>query len=183
VSRSLSRKRTALPAAAAPRSAFDDACRSLARRRLTEAEIRQRLSRRHPETEIKAAIRKLRDYRYLDDDALIADYARDRLLHSPRSVELIESELERRGIESDHFRRIFEAEFPDYDEREVARRALKKHGRAFMSTSKKATPQAQRERALRFLRSRGFSYEVMLEAWEEFRRRSSLHQAGDFDAV
>jgi len=173
VSRSLRRRRTA-SAAAAPLSAFDDACRSLARRRLTEAEIRLRLSRRHPETEIKAAIRKLRDYRYLDDDALIADYARDRLLHSPRSAELIESELERRGIESDHFRRVLEAEFPDYDEREVARRALKQHSRVILSGSKKAMPQAQRERALRFLRSRGFSYEVMLEVWEEFRQQKKM---------
>ena len=172
MSRSLSRRRTAL--AAPPRSAFDDACRSLARRRLTEAEIRQRLSRQHSEIEIKAAIRKLREYRYLDDDTLIADYARDRLLHSPRSAELIEAELERRGIEADHFRRILEAEFPDYDEREVARRALKQHSRAILSGSKKTTPQALRERALRFLRSRGFSYEVMLEAWEEFRLQKKM---------
>ena len=160
--------------AAAPPSAFDDACRSLARRRLTEAEIRLRLSRRHPDTEIKEAIRKLREYRYLDDDALIADYARDRMLHSPRSAELIEAELERRGIEPDHFRRIFEAEFPNYNEREVARRALRQHSRAILSGSKKATPQAQRERALRFLRSRGFSYEAMLEAWEEFRQQKKM---------
>ena len=175
MSRSLSRRRTA-STAAPPLSAFDDACRSLARRRLTEAEIRQRLSRRHPETEIKAAIRKLQEYRYLDDDALIADYARDRVLHSPRSAELIEAELERRGIEADHFRLIFEAEFPDYDEREVARRALKQHSRAILSGSKKATPQVQRERALRFLRSRGFSYEVMLEAWDELRKEAKYRQ-------
>jgi SOS response regulatory protein OraA/RecX len=143
---------------------------------LTEAEICQRLSRRHSEAEIKTAIGKLREYRYLDDDTLIADYARDRLLHSPRSAELIEAELERRGIDPDHFRRIFETEFPDYDEREAARRAI-------LSASKKATPQAQRDRALRFLRSRGFSYEVILEAWEEFRQRTNKHQTGDLDAV
>lgn len=159
--------------ASPPRSAFDDACRSLARRRLTEAEIRQRLSRRHEDKEIEPAIGKLKEYRFLDDDALVADYACDRLKNSPRSAELIEAELERRGIESEHFRRIFEREFPNYDELEVARRALRQHQRSLVSGSKKSPPQAQRERALRFLRSRGFSYEVMLEAWEGFRKGTS----------
>jgi regulatory protein len=150
---------------------------------LTQAEIEQRLSRRHDEREIKQAVRKLKEYRFLDDDVLIADFARDRLRHSPRSAELIEAELERRGIEPDHFRRVFAAEFPDYDELEVARAALRQHQRALTAPSKKSAPQAQRERALRFLRSRGFSYDVMLEAWEEFRKRASIQQTGDFEAV
>jgi len=164
---------------APPRTAFDDACRSLARRRQTEAEIRLKLSRRHAEREINSAINKLKEYRYIDDDALIADFTRDRLKQSPRSAELIEAELERRGIESGHFRRIFEREFPDYDELEVARRALQQQRRLLQAGSKKSTPQAQRERALRFLRSRGFSYEVMLEAWEGFKNRVSYGQEED----
>ena len=148
-----------------PRTAFDDACRSLARRRLTETEVRQRLSRRHSEAEIDAAIEKLKEYRFLDDESLIADYTRDRLQRSPRSAELIEAELQRRGIDPENFRRILEGEFPDYDELEVARRALETKSKSLM----KSPLQGRRERALRFLRGRGFSYEAMLGAWEWFR--------------
>ena len=146
-----------------PRSAFDDACRSLARRRLTEAEIRRRLLKRHCEDDINEALKKLKEYRFLDDEALIADYTRDRLKLSPRSAKLIEVELSRRGIEPDDFRRIFEREFPEYDELETAHRALVTKFKSLM----KSTPQGRRERALRFLRSRGFSYEVMRAVWEE----------------
>ncbi len=155
-----------------PRTAFDDACRSLARRRLTEAELRKRLSKRHSDSEIEEALKKLREYHFVDDEALIADYTRDRLRLSPRSAELIETELYRRGIEPEDFRRVFEGEFPDYDEMEVARRALQTKLKTLMKSSQQGRSQEEssrlRERALRFLHSRGFSYEVMKEVWERF---------------
>jgi regulatory protein len=161
------------PAGAAspvPRSAFDDACAMLGRRRLTEAEVRSRLTRKHSETEIEEAVSKLKEYRFLDDEALIADFTRERLNFSPRSAELICAELERRGIDPDQFQRIFLQEFPEYDELETARVALQKQFRASAMKKLAATPaQGGREKVLRFLKSRGFSYEVMLEAWEEFR--------------
>lgn len=148
------------------RTAFDDACRALARRRLTEAELRARLARRHSEAEIGKAMVKLREYRFVDDDALISDYVRDRLKLSPRSAELIEAELVRRGIEPENFRRVFEANFPEYDEMEVARRALQ----VKLKTLMKSPPQGRRERVLRFLSSRGFSYEVISDLWEAVRK-------------
>jgi regulatory protein len=151
-----------------PRTAFDDACRALARRRLTEAEVRQRLGRRYSATDIESAIQKLKEYRFLDDDALIADYVRERLRLAPRSRELLEAELEKRGIGSDDFRRVFEQEFSGYDELEVARSALKAQIKQLL----KVPAQGRREKALRFLRSRGFSYEVMLDVWDRFRRQS-----------
>lgn len=159
-----------------PRSAFDDACRALARRRLTEAEVCNRLRRCHAESEINRAIEKLRGYRFLDDETLIVDYVRDRLKFSPRSAELIAAELSRRGIEPDDFRRIFEREFPDYDELETARRALDRQSKSLL----KSKPQDRRQRTLRFLRSRGFSYEVMMEVWEECdRKHKNWHENDD----
>ncbi|TKJ37562.1 hypothetical protein CEE37_13680 [candidate division LCP-89 bacterium B3_LCP] len=146
-----------------PPSAFDDACRSLARRRQTEAEIRKKLAKRHSSAKIDEAIGKLKEYRFIDDDSLIADYSRDRINLSPRSVRMIEFELSRRGIDKEHFRRLFDAEFPDYDEVETARRALKPK----LKTLMKSPAQGRREKALRFLHSRGFSYEVMVEVWGE----------------
>ncbi len=156
-----------------PRTAFDDACRSLARRRLTEAEIRERLAKRHQSQEIDIAVEKLKEYRFIDDDALIIDYTRDRLKLSPRSVKMIRFELSRRGIEPEHFSSIFEVEFADYDEIEVARRALKTR----LKTLMKSKAQGRRERALRFLQSRGFSYDVMREVWEEAKDKNFTPQA------
>jgi regulatory protein len=144
-------------------SAFDDACRALGRRRLTETEVRKRLIKRHSAPEIEEAVAKLKEYRFLDDDALIVDYTKDRLNFSPRSARLIEFELSRRGIDPDHFRRVFEKEFPDYDEVEVARRALKTRLKRLQDLPK----QGRRQRALRFLSSRGFSWDVISEVWRE----------------
>lgn len=152
------------------RTAFDDACRSLARRRLTEQEIRQRLVKRHSQKDIDKAVAKLTEYRYLDDNALIIDYIKDRMKLSPRSAKLMEFELSRRGIEAEHFRKVFEDEFPEYDEVEVARRALASR----LKRLKASKPQGRRERALRFLHTRGFSYEVMQEVWEEADREDNL---------
>ena len=148
---------------ALPRTAFDDACRSLARRRLTENEIRLRLAKRHSQKEIDEAVAKLKEYHFIDDEALIVDYVKDRLNLSPRSARLMAFELSRRGIEAEDFQRVFEGEFPDYSEVEVARRALASR----LKRLKASKPQGRRERALRFLHSRGFSYEVMQQVWEE----------------
>ena len=158
-----------------PRTAFDDACRALARRRLTESEVRQRLSGRYSENDIESAVRKLKEYRFLDDEALIADYVRERMQSAPRSRELMQGELEKRGIGSDDFHRVFAREFPGYNELEAARSALTMQIRQLM----KAPVQGRRERTLRFLRSRGFSYEVMLDVWEWFR----LEGSADFSEV
>jgi regulatory protein len=161
--------------ASPPRSAFDDACRILGRRRLTEPEVRARLARSHSQKEIEEAVVKLREYRFLDDNALIADYSRGRMNTSPRSAGMIEAELERRGIPPEDFQRIFEQEFPDYDEFRTALQALKSHFRSAALKSLAALPlQKRRDKVLRFLSSRGFSYEVMMEAWEEFRRQPCL---------
>ncbi|MBU1636519.1 RecX family transcriptional regulator, partial [bacterium] len=140
-----------------PISAFDAACRSLARRRLTEAEVRQRLEKKYQPSEIAEAVIKLKEYHFIDDDALIVDYIKDRLNLSPRSVRMMQYELLRRGIAQEHFQRIFEQEFPDHDEVEAARQALKSRLKRLQS----APPQSRRERALRFLHSRGFNFEVI----------------------
>ncbi len=168
------------------KSAFDRACSALGRRRLTEAEVRQRLSRLYPADEIEQTIEKLQGYRFLDDEALIEDYTRDRLRHSPRSAAMIETELVRRGIDSDHFQRIFQEKFPDYEELEIAGRALSQHFRSRPTSQKeKSSAQGCREKVLRFLHSRGFSYEVMLEAWERYRlnEKSLLDDQYSEDAV
>lgn len=157
------------------RTAFDDACRSLARRRLTESEVGQRLLKRHSKADTDEALQKLKEYRFIDDDALIADYVRDRLKLSPRSARLIQVELSRRGIAPEDFRRIFEAEFPEYDEMEVARRALQTK----MKSITKYPPQGRRERALRFLAGRGFSYETISEVWDWCCRDTSLSEDDD----
>jgi len=147
-----------------PVSAFDSACRSLSHRRLTEAEVRQRLSKKkYKAVEIDEAIGKLMDYRFIDDDNLIADYIRDRLNLSPRSLRMIQYELFRRGIEEDLFQRIVDRDFPDHDDVDAARRALNSRLKKLQASP----PQSRRERALRFLHSRGFSYDVMEEVWRE----------------
>ncbi len=138
---------------------------------MTEAEIRARLSRCYTGSQVEEAMAKLKEYRFLDDEALITDYTRGRLHLSPRSARLICAELERRGIAEEDFLRVFRVEFPDYDEFQTALKALKDQFRSSALKSMSALPpQKSRDKVLRFLVSRGFSYEVMMAAWEEFRK-------------
>jgi regulatory protein len=154
----------------------------LGRRRLTEAEVRARLSRKHAEIKIEEAVAKLKEYRFLDDDALIADFSRERLNISPRSARLIQAELEHRGIPPEDFERIFQLEFPGYDELRTATEALQAQFKtAALKNMAALPPQKRRDKVLRFLASRGFSYEVMLEAWEGFRGKLRQQESDTSD--
>lgn len=80
-------------------TATADAVRLLARRPLTEQELRQRLrSKGHPETEVDATVARMVERRYLDDESLALDYliARSHRKGHGRGRLLIE--LERRGV-------------------------------------------------------------------------------------
>ncbi len=120
--------------------------------------------KRHSIAEVESALAKLKEYRFVDDESLAADHIRDRLKLSPRSARMIEFELVRRGIKPEIFRQVLNTEFPDHDDLDAARRALQSK----LKTIAKHPPQGRRERALRFLSSRGFSYEVISEVWEWF---------------
>jgi len=130
-------------------SALSRALALIARRDYTEAELKKKLSG-YPEPEVEAAIKRLKDWGYLDDRRVAETYVRVRRGRwGPRKLRW---HLKQRGIsEAD-----LEAVLPEED-REAALRLLEKRRARFLG---------KKERAVRFLLGRGYSFETALWAWD-----------------
>lgn len=100
------------------------------------------------ESEIGKVLERLKELGYLDDKKFAEDYVADRMRFKPRGKFLLERELGRKGIKKE------DREFiGSIDEEEAARRALE--GRIKRLSG--LTIKEQREKAFRFLASRGFN--------------------------
>lgn len=125
------------------RSALNSGLRLLARRPYSEKEVHEHLSRHWPESDVAAAIAKLKELKFIDDDAFAAWYRESRLRSRPMSEKLLGLELKRKGISLEPSHYNLEPETA------VAEKAL---------TKKK---NLNRQQAMRFLASRGFSWGVI----------------------
>lgn len=119
-------------------SPLDKALRFLSYSPRTEKEIRDKLGVDCSEE----IITKLKSYGYINDEKYAEDYIESRIRSKPRSQKLILLELKRKGI-------ITEYRIPSTDY-ELAQKAFEK--KKNLKT---------REQAMRFLVSRGFSWEVI----------------------
>ena len=147
----------------------------LARRDLSEAEVRERLGQReYAEPEVEEAVGRLRDRGYLDDGALAKALAASRAagrLHGPNRVA---DYLRRRRLPPDLVRSAVEEAFPGGAETELAKQAAER-----LTPSRARAPaipgeedgyrrrqeeRKQRERLLRRLVGRGFTWEAALAA-------------------
>ncbi|MEK7091287.1 MAG: regulatory protein RecX [Patescibacteria group bacterium] len=113
----------------------------LSRRPYSEKEVFEHLSRHWPEADVVTAITRLKELKFIDDDAFAAWYQESRLRSRPMSGKLLAFELKRKGI-------ITEYRIPN-TEYDLAQLALSK---------KKNLNYKQ---AMRFLASRGFSWSVI----------------------
>lgn len=153
----------------------------LARRDLSEAEVRERLGQReYAEPEVEEAVGRLRDRGYLDDGALAKALAASRAagrLHGPNRVA---DYLRRRRLPPDLIRSAVEEAFPGGAETELAKQAAERltpsRARAPAIPGEPGEPgeedgyrrrqeeRKQRERLLRRLVGRGFTWEAALAA-------------------
>ena len=122
----------------------------LARRAYTEAELKKKL-KAYPEPEVEEAIRKLKDWGYLDDRAYAERYVsarKDR--YGPYRLR---QELRRRGVEE----ALLDELVTEKGEAEAAYALLFRHRNRY---------RGEKARAVRFLLSRGFSLEAALLAFD-----------------
>jgi len=129
------------PRAAVRESTYDDAVELLARRPLSEAELRERLDgRAHDPDDVERVVERLRAASYLDDERLALDLIlfRSRKGHGP---ERTSEEIRRRGVGEEAIRRAWEAAARDYDidPREILRLRVRRH------LQKEAQPLDQRQ--------------------------------------
>jgi len=107
--------------------AYLDALRLLARRELSEAQVRQRLTRKgHSADVIDAAIVRLREERALDDSRVADAIARAGISHRRYGKLRIRMEIQRTGISTDIARRAIDAAFDGIDDDDLIEQALRK---------------------------------------------------------
>ena len=101
---------------------------------------------------IEAAIKKLKDYGYLDDAAFAQFWVESRKQHRPRGLFALRYELMQKGID----KRIIADALSQYDEFEQAWRAVS----AKLSAWRKLTDFELKKKTYTFLKQKGFAFET-----------------------
>jgi regulatory protein len=134
-------------------TAYLDALRMLARRELSEAQIRQRLARReHDLDAIDAAVTRLRDERAIDDARVAAAIARTQASVKRRGKLRVRRQIEQAGILPATVRQAVDDVFGALDEDALLEAALGKRLRGRETIA----DDAEFRRLYRFLIGQGF---------------------------
>jgi len=141
------------------KSAFDRACRWLARAPKTEREIQLRLQQlEYARKTIEEAISRLKELGWLNDRQFAGDWLRWRAQTRPVGPRWAFGYLKRRGVPPELIAEVLDDFYTSQKEAElavqVARNWLSSH------------PRGTREQLLRFLAYRGFSQAVCIESVE-----------------
>jgi regulatory protein len=133
----------------------------LARRELSEAQIRQRLTRqRHDADTIDAAVERLKTERALDDARTAAAIARTELSVKRRGKLRVTRQIESAGIASSVAKRAADEAFAEVDDLALLEAAL---GRRLRGREQVAD-QREFQRVYRYLVSQGFEPDRVLNA-------------------
>lgn len=126
----------------------------------TESELRQKIGGKFKDAEteiIEEVIEKLKELKYIDDTKYIQDYVEYRSSISPRGIFLLKQELRQKGIASDLIGEVMNT--IEVDEIALVKKLAENKSRSLQSFE----PQKRKEKMIRFLQSRGFSYGVIKE--------------------
>jgi len=140
----------------------------LARRELSEAQVRQRLARRgHDETAIDSAIERLRENRAIDDSRVAEAIARTETSLKRRGRIRVRRQIERAGIAGATARRALDEVFEGLDSQELLEAALRKRlrGRDTIADEKEFA------RLFRYLVAQGFESDAIMKALRARRAR------------
>ena len=133
----------------------------LARRELSEQQLRQRLIRRgYDVDEIDAAMIKLKEERALDDARVAGAMARTLTSVKRRGRLRVKRELEQAGITGDTARAAVDAAFSDLDEDALLQQALARRLRG----ERPIADDREFQRLYRFLVTQGFESDRALKA-------------------
>ncbi|MGE0393853.1 MAG: RecX family transcriptional regulator [Vicinamibacterales bacterium] len=143
--------------------------RLLARRELTEQQLRERLARReYPGDEIDEAVRRLRDDRSLDDRRVAGAMARLEVLTRRHGRHRAERTMKAAGLSAELVREALDATLADADADALIAAALARrlrHGQTIEDDR-------HFQRLFRYLVGQGFSTDAALAALKAERRRN-----------
>jgi regulatory protein len=133
----------------------------LARRMISERDLRRKLSdERRPQAAREEVISLLKNYNLIDDAKYAESFVRTQVAHGPESKLYLKKKLRQKGIDDETAQNAIEAQFENFDE--VA--AVKKIASKKYKTVKHLPPQKARARVINFLRGRGFSWDIIKQA-------------------
>jgi regulatory protein len=145
-----------------------DRLKMLARRELSEAQIRERLARKaHDADAIDAAITRLRDERAIDDARVAEAIARTETSIRRRGKLRVRLQIERAGIAKAIAKQAVDAVFDAIDDDALIEASLKKRlrGRDTIADDR------EYQRLYRYLAGQGFESDRILRALTARRRR------------
>lgn len=144
-------------------------------RRRSEIEIRERLREKGcDEALAEETVSELYKFGYLDDPAFAESYINDRIRFRPAGSFLIRLELQKKGIAHDIIEEKLSELLSAKDELSLARKLLEKK----MRTSPPKDGDKVKAKLAFYLRSRGFSPQVINEAIRDILRtdKTTIHE-------
>jgi len=149
--------------------AYVDGLKMLARRELSESQIRQRLARKgHSESDIDEAVERLRAERAIDDARVAAAIARTETSIRRRGKLRVRMQIERAGIGKDLAKRAVDEVFSEIDDDELIEASLRKRlrGRDTIADDREF------QRLFRYLIAQGFESDRVRRTLSARRRRT-----------
>ncbi|MCC7418140.1 MAG: RecX family transcriptional regulator [Acidobacteria bacterium] len=150
-----------------PPAAYVEGLKMLARRELSEAQVRQRLARRgHEAGEIEAAVERLRAERAIDDRRVAEAIARLETATHGRGRLRVRLRIEQAGVDRALARQATDAAFAALDDEALLEAALQKRLRG----RTRVTDEGELHRLHRFLLAQGFEADRVRQRIERLRR-------------
>jgi regulatory protein len=151
----------------AAKGAYLDGLKMLARRELSEQQVRQRLARKaHPADEIDDAVARLREERALDDTRVAEAIARSEVGLRKRGKIRVQMQIERAGIARATAKRAVDDTFESIDGEALLEASLAKRLRGRRTID----DQRELERLYRYLVSQGFESDKVLQVLNRRKR-------------
>jgi len=140
--------------------AYLDGLKMLARRELSEAQVRSRLARRqHDPQEIDDAIARLRAERALDDARVAAAIARTETGIRRRGRVRVRMQMQRAGIDADTAKRALDDVFSTIDDAALIEASLRKR----LRDRDTIADDREFQRLYRYLTAQGFEHDRVMK--------------------
>jgi len=148
--------------------AYVDGLKMLARRELSESQIRQRLARKgHSESDIDEAVERLRGERAIDDARVAAAIARTETSLRRRGKLRVRMQIQRAGIGKDLAKRAVDEVFSEIDDDELIEASLRKR----LRDRETIADDREFHRLYRYLVGQGFETDKIMRALELRKRK------------
>jgi regulatory protein len=147
--------------------AYVDGLKMLARRELSESQIRQRLARKgHSESDIDEAVERLRGERAIDDARVAEAIARTETSIRRRGKLRVRMQIQRAGIGKDVAKRAVDEVFSEIDDDELIEASLRKR----LRNRETIADDRELQRLYRYLVGQGFETDMIMRALERKRK-------------